>query len=97
MSKLRIVSDKEETVEVVKSAISAEIKRLEIALNKTEREIKKFEKKYKIPSEMFLKEFRSEDLNGGDEEYVRWTGELEIRKRVLEDLQKLKDIEYVSN
>lgn len=39
----------------------------------------------------------AQDLKGGDEEYIRWTGELKIRERVLEDLKRLKNIEYVSN
>ncbi len=51
----------------------------------------------KIPSEVFLREFTAEDLKGGDDEYIRWAGELKIRERILEDLKRLKDIEYVSN
>lgn len=97
MGKLKIIADEKDTAEIVKSAISAELKRLEIALNKTDKEIRKFEEEYKIPSEVFFKEFTAEDLKGGDEEYIRWTGELKIRERVLEDLKRLKDIEYVSN
>jgi hypothetical protein len=97
MGKLRIIADEKDTAEIVKSAISAELKRLEIALNKTDKEIRKFEEEYKIPSGVFLKEFTAEDLRGGDEEYIRWTGELKIREQVLEDLKRLKDVEYVSN
>jgi hypothetical protein len=97
MRKVKIISDKEGTTDIIKSAISAEIKRLELGLNKTKKEIKKFEEKYNIPSENFLKEFVAEDLKGGDDEYIRWSGELKIRDKILEDLKKLKDIEYVAN
>ena len=97
MSKLKIVSDKEDISDIIKSAISTEIKRLEIGLNKTNKEIKRFEYEYKIDSKLFLAQFTAEDLNGGDDEYIRWTGELKIRERILEDLKKLRDIEYVSN
>ena len=97
MGNLKIVSDREEHAEVVKSAISTEIKRLEIALKRTEKEIRKYEDKYNVPSNVFAKKFGAEDLKGGDEEYIRWTGELKIKKRVLEDLQKLKNIKYVVN
>lgn len=97
MGKLTIISDERNVTEIVKSAISAELKRFEIALNKTDREIKKFEEEYKVSSGVFLREFTAEDLKGGDEEYIKWAGELKIRERILEDLQKLKDIEYVSN
>ena len=97
MIKLKIISDKENVVDIIKSAISAELKRLEIALSRTDKEIKKFEDEYKISSEIFLKEFAAEDLRGGDDEYIRWVGELKIRDRILEDLKKLKEIEYVAN
>jgi hypothetical protein len=95
--KLKIISDKEDITKTIKSAIYAEIKRLEIGLNRTNREIKRFEDEYKTSSEIFLKEFTAEDLKGGDEEYISWRGELEIRKRIIEELEELKDIEYVAN
>ena len=97
MAKLKIISDKKDVTDTIKSAISSEIKRLEIGLNRTNREIKKLEDEYHVPSEAFLKEFTAEDLKGGDEEYIRWTGELKMRDRILDELKKLKDIEYVAH
>lgn len=97
MSELKVISNQEGSAEIVKMAVSAEIKRLEIALNKTEKEIQKFEKKYKIPSKKFLKDYSAEDLDGGDQEYIRWVGELQIKERVIENLRRLKSIKYVSN
>jgi hypothetical protein len=49
-----------------------------------------------VDSETFLRRYTAEDLSGQDEEYIRWAGELRIRERILEDLGKLKEIEYVS-
>ncbi len=97
MGKLKIISDKEDISDIVKSAILAEIKRLEVGLNKTNKEIRSFEEEYKILSEVFFKKITAEDLRGDDDEYIRWAGELKIRERILEDLKRLKDIEYVSN
>lgn len=97
MSKLKIIAEEKATEEIVKSAISAEIKRLEIGLNRTNREIKEFEGKYEVSSEIFLKEFTTEDLKGGDDEYITWAGELKIRDRILDELKKLKDIQYVNS
>jgi len=96
MTMLKIISNKEDATDVIKSAISAEIKRMEIGLNRTKREIKSFEEKYKMSSETFAKEFAAEDLKRGDDEYIRWAGELEMSKRIKEELKKLKDIEYVA-
>ncbi len=96
MVRLEIQSDVEDIETIVKSAIHAEIKRLEIGLNKTDKEIKKFEDKYKISSDIFLKEYAAEDLDGGDDEYISWMGEIKIKEKVFEELNKLKKIEYVT-
>jgi len=35
-----------------------------------------------------------EDLEGGDDEYVRWAGEYKLIQRLQEKLQQLLEIEY---
>ena len=52
MVKLEIQSDFKNIEKTIRFAIYAEIKRLEIALNRTIREITAFEDKYKITSEI---------------------------------------------
>ena len=97
MIKIQIQSDTErEAIDMVRSAISAEIKRLELGLKKTNRQIDEFEKKYKIPSSDFLEIFSAEDMEGQDREYIAWAGELKLRDRILSDLNQLKGIEYVA-
>jgi hypothetical protein len=96
MTIIKIESNQANVPQIVKSAIWTEIKRLEIGLSRTEKEIRGFEDKYRVDSETFLKRYTAEDLSGQDEEYIRWAGELRIRERILEDLGKLKEIEYVS-
>ena len=97
MSKTRIIFDEYDVSEIVRSAIDAEIKRLEIGLEKTNREIRKFEEKYSLASSEFLERITADELQGGDADYIKWAGELKIRERILKDLGKLKDIEYVVN
>ncbi len=97
MIKLQIQSEADDSaVEIIKSAIAAEIKRLEIGLQKTEKQIRQFEQTYNIPSEKFLVEFAAEDMKNKDAEYVEWAGELRIRDRISEDLKRLSGIEYVA-
>lgn len=55
MTMLKIISNKEDATDVVKSVISAEIKRMEIGLNRTAREIQSFEEKYKVSSGTFAR------------------------------------------
>ena len=99
MVKLKIITDKDkkDMEGIIKSAISAEIKRVEIGLRKTDENIKKFEKQYNITSERFLQRYSAEDLNDGDDEYIRWAGEIEMRKRILSNLHELKAIKYESD
>jgi hypothetical protein len=98
MIRLQIQSDiQDNDFDIVKAAIAAEIKRLEIGLHKTEQQIAALEGKYGVPSETFLKELAAEDLKEGDREYVEWDGELKIRDRIVADLQKLRAIEYVAH
>lgn len=97
MIKLKIQSEANDgAVEIIKSAIAAEIKRHEIGLQKTEKQIRQFEQTYKIPSEKFLMEFAAEDMKNRDSEYVEWAGELRIRDRIAKDLKRLREIEYVA-
>lgn len=96
MTIIKIESNQTNVPQIVKSAIWTEIKRLEIGLSKIEKEIRGFEDKYRVDSETFLRRYTAEDLSGQDEEYIRWAGELKIRDRILEDLGKLKEVEYVS-
>lgn len=98
MIKLQIQSDaKDSVLDIIRAAISAEIKRLEIGLDKTDKQIKEFETEYNVSSDIFQKEFAAEDMKEGDLEYVAWAGELKIREKITTDLKKLKEIEYVAH
>lgn len=96
MVKLEIKSDRKGVSSLVESAIFAEIRRIEIGLNRTEDEIRKYEKKYNVDSNVFLKEFAAEDLKEGDNEYIKWAGEIILKEKIIDDINKLKEIEYVS-
>jgi hypothetical protein len=94
----RIYSDqKDRIISVIKAAISSEISRLEIGLEKTNRRIENFENEYSISSDVFLQNYAAEDLKNDDEGYIRWAGELKLRERMMEDLNNPRDIEYVAS
>lgn len=96
MIRLEIQSNFEGAETLIRSAVYSEIKRLEIGLRKTDQEIRKFEEKYQIPSRVFIEEYAAEDLDGGDDEYISWMGELKIRRKIASELQNLKGTEYVA-
>ncbi len=97
MTTVQIKSDSgNDTIDIIKTAIDAELKRLELGLQRTERQIAKFEDEYNIPSETFLSQFAAEDMKNGDPEYIAWAGELKIREKILADINRLKEIQYVT-
>jgi hypothetical protein len=81
---------------LVKSAIESEIKNLKRSLEKTNKLLMEFETKYQISSDIFLNNWTAEDLEGGDQEYISWVGEIKIKEKLTNSLQKLEEIEYIT-
>ena len=96
MVQLQIRTDQHDVLPLIQSAIIAKIKRIEIGLRKTEQTIQHFERKYQIPSEQFMTTYTADDLEGGDDDYVSWMGELQLRNAIREELSILQHIEYVT-
>jgi len=99
MLQLQIKSDSpniETDQNLVKAAIASEIKNLKRSLAKTDQKLKEFETKYKILSDYFLDNWTAEDLENGDDEYITWVGEIQIKATLLASLEKLEGIEYVT-
>ena len=98
MTIVKIKSDPDDdATDIIKTAIQAELKRLELGLQKTEKQIAKVEDENKTSSETFLKQFNSENMKNGDPEYITWAGELKIKERLLSDINKLKAVQYVAD
>lgn len=95
-TKIRIQSDENQssTSALVKSAISAEITRLEMAIELSLTRLNIFEKKYHVSSEKFILGMVAEDLDGGDEEYIIWMGEFRLKQKLEKKLSRLRSIEY---
>lgn len=81
---------------LVRAAIDSEIKNLKRSINKTNKLLKEFETKYQVSSDFFLSNWTAEDLEGRDDEYVSWAGEIKIKQKLVNALQKLEGIEYVT-
>ena len=99
MIQLEIKSDSPDIYIVknlVQTAIESEIKNLKRSLEKTNKLLMEYEEKYKISSDFFLTHWTAEDMEGGDEEYISWVGEIKIREKLTNSLEKLQTIEYVT-
>ena len=97
MIQLQIQTDAQDiALDLIRSAISAEVNRLELGVRATERQIQTFEKKYNVTSDLFLRDYAAEDLIDGDTEYITWAGELVLRQRIMAQLETLKGIQYAA-
>jgi hypothetical protein len=82
--------------QVLNEALHMQSLRLRYALNLSRKRLRKFEKKYKVSSEHFMKEWSAEDLAGSDMEYVEWAGEYKLFLIMKERLDALRGIKNVS-
>lgn len=83
-------------LDLIRSAISAEISRMNLGLEATHRHIRAFEERYSVTSEVFLRDLSAENLTGGDQEYVAWAGELKLLERIEAQLGTLRNIQYAA-
>ena len=86
--------DVSQILRLVRSAIDSEIVKLELGLQVAQKRLLPFEEKYGVTSQQFAAQMTAEDLDGGDDEYVRWAGEHQLMERLQAKLQKLSEVEY---
>lgn len=98
MAKVVLKTNKpSEATKVLKEALDLEASRIKYSLNLARNRLKKFERKYEIPSSKFIADWSAEELKGGDLEYVEWAGEYRLALRLNERLATIKSIEYVAS
>ena len=83
-----------EILALVRSAVEGQIAKLELGLKLAEERLAPFEQKYGVTSAHFISEMAAEDLEGGDDEYIRWAGEYKLMQKLQEKLQQLWEIKY---
>ena len=86
----------EKAKSILGEVIETETLRLNYSLQLSKKRLAKFEEKYNVTSEVFIKEWAAEDLDGKDIEYVEWAGEFKLASLINERLSTLKSIENVA-
>ena len=69
--------------------VESQIAELESALMLADKRLRPFEQKYGVTSDYFIAEMTAEDLTGGDDEYIHWVGEYQLRRKLQEKLNAL--------
>jgi hypothetical protein len=75
-------------------AIESYKARLRASIERTQRRLAQFEQTYGVDTAHFLQEMTSEDLKGGDVEYVEWAGEAKLLKGLQAELLELEHARY---
>jgi hypothetical protein len=68
--------------------------RLRSSIERTQRKLSAFEQRYGVTTAQFLGTMTSEDLAGGDLEYVEWAGEAKLLDGLRAELKDLEDAHY---
>ena len=87
----------DKAAEILIDALETEGSRLKYSLRLAKNRLRRFEKKYNVSSEKFIREWSAENLKGEDMEYVEWAGEYKLSLRLNERLVTLKSIEHVAS
>jgi hypothetical protein len=81
---------------LVQTAVDAEIRRLELAIELARERCAVFEARHGYSSERFIMERTAEDIAGGDDEYVEWAGEYKLKQRLEAHRERLRGVQYAN-
>ncbi len=84
-------STAENTKRLVLFALENERRIICFGISRTEGQLEKFEKKFKMDSESFYRKFNAGDM-GDDFEYIKWAGEYETLRKLRQDYDDLAGI-----
>ncbi len=68
--------------------------RLRASIERTQRRLSGFERRYGATTVQFLDSMTAEDLEGGDLEYVDWAGEAKMLEGLESELTELESARY---
>jgi hypothetical protein len=88
------IQEANNVLSLVKAAVDAEVAQLTLALEMAGKRLAPFEQKYHISSDKFIVQLTADDLEGGDDEYIVWAGEYQLKQRLQKKLQQLQAIQY---
>ena len=83
------VEDRTKACEVLHSALQREYKLLKSSVDQTERNILSFERRYKLPSQKFLKEYPG---MGDDPDFIDWYGEIRILDALNTEIAQITEM-----
>ncbi|MCD6484107.1 MAG: hypothetical protein J7L47_03235 [Candidatus Odinarchaeota archaeon] len=91
-SKIEIsVADEKKGKELLKSALEAKLRQIELSLQRTLMKLETFEKKYNMESRIFYNQFIKGKLQESDD-FIDWAGEYEIYRELKKEQKIVQEM-----
>ncbi len=96
MSELKIKCQHPESLKILlKAAVEKELQSLSDGIQRTKQRLHKFETKYQLSTEEFLRRYENDEFTE-TLEYDEWIGESWMLKNLCEEVENLKVVEFVN-
>ena len=82
-----------EILNILKKSVEREKLSIKIAMSQTEEELTRFEKRYSMGTNSFIKKFRQGFL-GDKSDFIEWAGEKEIFDRLKKQFSQIQEISF---
>jgi len=85
----------DETLQLAQNALAREMVIIQIGIKATQKQIRKFEKKFAINSDAFYEKYQRGEM-GDDPDIMRWAMEIQALRKLTSDHRKLDEVKRVS-
>jgi hypothetical protein len=98
MAEVKIIcKDADSLRMLVEKALAERLRGLEDGIRRTEERLREFEDKYQMPTEEFMRRFENDEITHRlDMEFDEWIGESWMLKRLQEEVETLRGVEFVN-
>jgi predicted DNA-binding protein YlxM (UPF0122 family) len=98
MAEVKIIcKDADSLRMLVEKALAERLRGLEDGIRRTEERLREFEDKYQMSTEEFMRRFENDEITHRlDMEFDEWIGESWMLKRLQEEVETLRGVEFVN-
>lgn len=81
--------------QIIKSALSERLHSIQIGIKRTEDRLQKFETKYQLSTEEFIKRFNNDELNHSFD-FDEWIGESKMLAHLQETKEAIEGVDFAN-
>lgn len=77
---------------LITGALENQLKLIKLGISKTEKILREFENRFKMPSDQFFNLYQNGRF-GDESDYMKWAGEIETLNRLKSEMTELLEVE----